>query len=49
MSRSRPARLTLQWANLPQPNRLFVVHALGQILIRRLLDADGREVGREDT
>jgi hypothetical protein len=49
MSRSRPARLALQWASLPQSNRLYVVHALGQILIRRLLDADGREVGREDT
>jgi hypothetical protein len=34
---------------LPQSNRLCVVHVLGQILIRKLLDADGREVGREDT
>ncbi len=49
MSRSRPARLALPWANLPQTHRLHVVHTLGQILIRRLLDADGREVGRENT
>jgi hypothetical protein len=48
MSQSRPARLALQWACLPQINRVHVVHTLGQILIRRLLDADGREVGRED-
>jgi hypothetical protein len=49
MSQSRPARLARQWACLPQTNRLHVVHTLGQILIRRLLDADGREGGRENT
>jgi hypothetical protein len=49
MSQSRPARSALEWACLPQTNRLHVVHTLGQILIRRLLDADGREVGREDS
>jgi hypothetical protein len=48
MSRSRPRRLALQWASLAQATRLDVVHTLGQVLIRRLRDADGREVGRED-
>jgi hypothetical protein len=49
MSRLPRVRLLVDWTNLPGTNRLSVVHALGQILVRRFLDADGREVGREDT
>jgi hypothetical protein len=49
LKRSRPARADLLWSMLPPSNRLCVVHVLGQILIQKLLDADEREVGREDT
>jgi hypothetical protein len=49
MNRSRPARLALPWPNLPQANHLHVVHTLGQILIRQLLNADGPEVEHEDS
>ena len=41
--------MALQWARLPQANRLYVVRILGQVLMRRLLGAGGREVGREDS
>jgi hypothetical protein len=38
-----------RWTGLPQTRRDTVIHTLGQIVVRLLRDADGREASREDT
>src|SRR5262249_2862176 len=48
LKRSSPARAAL-WSLLPQPSRLGILHALGQILIRTVRAAGAREGGHERT
>ena len=47
VSRSRPDRLDRLWFNLSEPNRLRVIQTLRRLLLQKLLDADGREVGHD--
>jgi hypothetical protein len=47
VSRARPDRVDLLWSSLPEPNRLRVVQTLRRLVLQKLLDADGREVGHD--